>query len=382
MADDSLTGLVALLRRAGLFIPVGSLISFVDAVGIVGGDLRSIYWSGRTTLVHSPVEIELFDSVFRHWILGTEAELSTAGLVNEEPLIVDDDDVLDGEHPETGDAESESRTVLRFSRTESLRSMDFAQMSVDERTETDRLITQMRVNAPTRRSRRRRPSVRNSGSPDLRRTIRESLRTGGEPLRRRTREREQVPRRVVIIADISGSMAPYSRSLLRYAHAAVSGRTKVEAFALGTRLTRVTRELDTRDPDQALSRAADSVEDWSGGTRLGEGLGQFNDQWGTKGMARGAVVVVLSDGWDRGDPQQLAMEMARLARVAHRIVWVNPLKASDGYAPLARGMAAALPYVDDFIEGHSLESLDRLSFVLSGGVDGPVRSRVNLRVGT
>ena len=382
MADDSLIGLVGLLRRAGLFIPVGSLISFVDAVGIVGGDLRSIYWSGRTTLVHSPVEIELFDSVYRHWILGTEAELTIAEMANEEPLIVDDDDVPDDHQPESVDAESEGRPVLRFSRTESLRSMDFAQMSIDERSETDRLITQMRVNAPTRRSRRRRPSVRSSGSPDLRRTIRESLRTGGEPLRRRTREREQIPRRVVIIADISGSMAPYSRPLLRYAHAAVSGRTKVEAFALGTRLTRLTRELDTRDPDDALSRAADSVEDWSGGTRLGEGLSQFNDQWGTKGMARGAVVVLLSDGWDRGDPQELAAEMARLARVAHRIVWVNPLKASEGYAPLARGMAAALPFVDDFIEGHSLDSLERLSLVLSGGDGRPVRLRDNLRVGT
>jgi len=187
---------------------------------------------------------------------------------------------------------------------------------------------------------------------------------------------------VVIIADISGSMAPYSRPLLRYAHAAVSGRTKVEAFALGTRLTRLTRELDTRDPDDALRRAADSVEDWSGGTRLGEGLSQFNDQWGTKGMARGAVVVLLSDGWDRGDPQELAAEMARLARVAYRIVWVNPLKASEGYAPLARGMAAALPYVDDFIEGHSLDSLEQLSLVLSGGDARPVRLRDNLRVGT
>ena len=382
MADDSLTSLVALLRRAGLPIPVGSLISFIDAVGIVGGDLRSIYWCGRSTLVHSPVEIELFDSVFRHWILGSEAELTTSESAKEEPLIVDDDAVSDAEQPDSADPGAESGPVLRFSRTESLRSMDFAQMSADERAETDRLISQMHMTAPTRRSRRRRPSARSSGSPDLRRTIRESLRTGGEPLRRRTREREVVPRRVVIIADISGSMAPYSRSLLRYAHAAVSGRTKVEAFALGTRLTRVTRELDIRDPDQALARAAVSVEDWSGGTRLGEGLRQFNDQWGTKGMARGAIVVVLSDGWDRGEPRQLATEMARLARVAHRIVWVNPLKGSDGYAPLARGMAAALPFIDDFIEGHSLESLDRLSVLLSGGDGGPVRSRHNLRVGT
>jgi len=189
-------------------------------------------------------------------------------------------------------------------------------------------------------------------------------------------QRTRVARRVVIIADISGSMASYSRSLIRYAHAAVSARSQVEAFALGTRLTRLTRELDTRDPDKALQRASDSVADWSGGTRLGEGLRQFNDEWGTKGMARGSIVVVLSDGWDRGEPEHLAIEMARLSRVAHRIIWVNPLKASDGYAPLARGMAAALPYVDEFIEGHSLASLDRLSSIVSGNSSRPVRSMV------
>jgi uncharacterized protein with von Willebrand factor type A (vWA) domain len=253
--------------------------------------------------------------------------------------------------------------------------MDFADLDDEERLEVDRLIADMRLTATMRRSRRRRPSKRSSGVPDLRRTVRESLRTGGEPINRRTLQRTRVARRVVIIADISGSMAAYSRSLIRYAHAAVSARSRVEAFALGTRLTRLTRELDTRDPDQALQRAANSVEDWSGGTRLGEGLQQFNDDWGTRGMARGAVIVILSDGWDRGEPERLASEMARLSRVAHRIVWVNPLKASDGYAPLAQGMAAALPYVDDFIEGHSLGALDRLSSILSSSGSGPVRSR-------
>ncbi|MSY35185.1 MAG: VWA domain-containing protein, partial [Actinobacteria bacterium] len=155
--------------------------------------------------------------------------------------------------------------------------------------------------------------------------------------------------------------------------------TKVEAFALGTRLTRLTRELSTRDPDKAMQRAAGSVEDWSGGTRLGEGIARFNDDWGTKGMARGAIVVILSDGWDRGDPEFLASEMARLSRVTHKIVWVNPLKATDGYAPLARGMAAALPFVDEFIEGHSLDALDRLSAVVAGGGPRPVRSMAVLQ---
>jgi uncharacterized protein len=375
MDDDGILGLVELLRTAGLSVPVGNLITFTEAVAIIGDDLGSLYWCGRATLTHSPIDIELYDRVFRHWILGTELGLTEAVMRSPEPLLVDDDERLDDEQRDRADVETEDGTVLRFSRTETLRSMDFADLDDEERLEVDRLIADMRLTATMRRSRRRRPSKRSSGVPDLRRTVRESLRTGGEPINRRTLQRTRVARRVVIIADISGSMAAYSRSLIRYAHAAVSARSRVEAFALGTRLTRLTRELDTHDPDQALQRAAESVEDWSGGTRLGEGLRQFNDDWGTRGMARGAVIVILSDGWDRGEPERLASEMARLSRVAHQIVWVNPLKASDGYAPLARGMAAALPYVDDFIEGHSLGALDRLSSILSGGSSGPVRSR-------
>jgi uncharacterized protein with von Willebrand factor type A (vWA) domain len=373
--DDGILGLVELLRTAGLSVPVGNLITFTEAVEIIGGDLRSLYWCGRATLTHSPIDIELYDRVFRHWILGTELGLTESVPRSPEPLLVDDDERFDGEQPDCADIETNDGTVLRFSRTETLRSMDFADLDDEERLEVDRLIADMRLTATMRRSRRRRPSKRSSGVPDLRRTVRESLRTGGEPINRRTLQRTRVARRVVIIADISGSMAAYSRSLIRYAHAAVSARSRVEAFALGTRLTRLTRELDTHDPDQALQRAADSVEDWSGGTRLGEGLRQFNDDWGARGMARGAVIVILSDGWDRGEPERLASEMARLSRVAHRIVWVNPLKASDGYAPLAQGMAAALPYVDDFIEGHSLGALDRLSSILSSGSSGLVRSR-------
>jgi uncharacterized protein len=156
-------------------------------------------------------------------------------------------------------------------------------------------------------------------------------------------------------------MEPYARALIRFVHAAVAGRQKVEAFALGTRLTRITRELSSRDPDDALRRAALRVLDYGGGTRLGDGLKIFNDQWGQRGMARGAIVVILSDGWDRGDPAMLDEQMTRLHRVAHKIVWVNPLKVTPGYAPLARGMAAALPHVDAFVEGHSLEAMEHLA---------------------
>jgi hypothetical protein len=168
----------------------------------------------------------------------------------------------------------------------------------------------------------------------------------------------------VLLLDVSGSMESYARALIRFVHAAVAGRTRVEAFALGTRLTRLTRELSSRDPDRALRAAAAAVADWSGGTRLGDGLREFNDEWGCRGMARGAVVLVMSDGWDRGDPEVMAEQMERLHRVAHRVIWVNPLKSSPGYAPLAQGMAAALPHVDVFMEGHSLESLDALAAVV------------------
>ena len=169
---------------------------------------------------------------------------------------------------------------------------------------------------------------------------------------------------MVFLLDVSGSMDPYSRALLRFAHAAVIGRRRVEVFSLGTRLTRLTRALQWRDPDRALAALEPDVRDWSGGTRLGDGLQRFNGEWGVPGMARGAVVVVLSDGWERGDVGLLAEEMARLHRVAHRVVWVNPLKATPGYEPLARGMAAALPFVDHFVEGHSLRSLVDLAEVI------------------
>jgi uncharacterized protein with von Willebrand factor type A (vWA) domain len=169
----------------------------------------------------------------------------------------------------------------------------------------------------------------------------------------------------VLLLDVSGSMEPYARAFVRFVHAAVVSRTRVEAFALGTRLTRVTRELQSRDPDAAIRAAAERVVDWAGGTRLGDGLRSFNDSWGVRGMARGATIVILSDGWDRGDPGALAEQMARLARVAYKIVWVNPLKASPGYAPLAQGMAAALPFVDVFVEGHSLAAMEELATVIS-----------------
>jgi uncharacterized protein with von Willebrand factor type A (vWA) domain len=185
-------------------------------------------------------------------------------------------------------------------------------------------------------------------------------------MRQRFRRARSQPRRVVLLCDISGSMAAYSRVLLRFMHAGVISGERLEAFVLGTRLTRITKELTTRDPDRALKSASETVRDWSGGTRLGDTLKEFVDRWGQRGMARGAVVVILSDGWDRGDVEVLAEQMMRLSRLAYKVIWVNPLKAAPGYQPLARGMAAALPYVDVFLSGHNFEGLEELARAIAG----------------
>jgi uncharacterized protein with von Willebrand factor type A (vWA) domain len=223
----------------------------------------------------------------------------------------------------------------------------------------------MRLTGARRRSRRRRPSRRHVDL-DLRRTVARALRAGGEPIHLAWHAPGQRPRRLVLLVDVSGSMSSYARALVRFAHAAVVGRGDVEVFALGTRLTRLTSALHSHDADAALARVSASTPDWEGGTRLGDTVGEFVERWGVRGMARGADVVILSDGWDRGDPAELGAHMARLARVAHRIVWVNPLKSSPGYAPLAGGMAAALPWVDEFVEGHAVASLEELAGLLAG----------------
>jgi uncharacterized protein with von Willebrand factor type A (vWA) domain len=227
-------------------------------------------------------------------------------------------------------------------------------------------MARLRFTTHRRRSRRQIPVKGAGDRPDLRRTVRWAIRHQGEAMRRAYTEQATRPRRLVLILDVSGSMEPYARALLRFAHAAVVARAKVEVFVLGTRLTRLTKHLTSRDPDAAIRQAFPQVKDWAGGTRLGEGIQRFNNDWGVRGMARGAVVVILSDGWDRGDPALLASEMQRLHRITYDLIWVNPLKATPGYAPLAAGMSAALPHVDRFIEGHSFASLEQLAAILAG----------------
>jgi uncharacterized protein with von Willebrand factor type A (vWA) domain len=244
------------------------------------------------------------------------------------------------------------------------RDKDFGAYTEAELAAIRRVLVGLARRGPRRRSRRTVPVRRRRGhAPDLRRTVRASLRHAGEPLERHWRATTDRPRPVVLVLDVSGSMAPYARILLQYVQASVAARRRVEAFVFGTRLTRLTDELRGRDPDRALRRATEAVVDWSGGTRIGDALARLNREYGRR-LGRGSIVVVLSDGWDRGDPEQLGAEMARLRRAAHRVVWLNPLAADPRYEPLTRGMRAALPHTDHLLAGNSLGSLEELAAIL------------------
>jgi hypothetical protein len=255
-----------------------------------------------------------------------------------------------------GEAGEPAPAVALASRVETLRRKSFADCTPEELDELQALMARVALTVPVRRSRRWQPA--RAGVPHLRRTLRRSFRTAGEPIDRAWRERRRRARRLVLVLDVSGSMTAYARGLLMFAHAALRADRRWEAFCFGTRLTRVTRALAASDADEALRSAAREVVDWDGGTRIGESLKRLLDDYGHGGLARGAVVVICSDGLDVGDPGLLADQMARLSRLAHRVVWLNPLKESPEYEPLARGMRAALPYVDLFAAGHSLASLE------------------------
>ena len=268
-----------------------------------------------------------------------------------------------GDAPDDPPAEPPATVPAAYSAVELLSHKDFAQYSEAEMALARELILRLARRGPTRLSRRTRPTRRRSHEPDLRRMLRASLRTGGEPVTRHWRAPSRRPRPVVLVCDVSGSMTPYARMLLQYLHASVAARRRVEAFAFGTRLTRITNELAGRDHDLALERAAAAVTDFSGGTRIGAALAELNRLHGRR-VGRGAVVVVLSDGWDRGDPALLEVEMARLRRSAHRLVWLNPLAAHPDFEPLTRGMRAAFPYTDELLAGNSLASLAELAAIL------------------
>jgi uncharacterized protein len=356
----------AALRRAGVGADASRVQRYVEALEVLGPrTMADCYWAGRAVLVAKPDDFAAYDTVFAacFGIPVPLAALPGPELTVPITLALDAGDDGDAPPDDDGDQPEGEVVTVRWSGTEHLRTKDFATYTAAEHAEARRLMADLRLRGALRRSRRLVPARR--GQLHLGPTLRMAVRHGGEATVLRHRAPGLRPRRVVLLCDISGSMEPYARALLRFLHSAVVGHGKVEAFTIGTRLTRVTRELGSRDPDAALAAASRAVADWSGGTRLGDVIGEFVDTWGRRGMARGAIVVILSDGWDRGDPGILGRHMARLARLAHRVVWVNPLKATPGFAPLAGGMAAALPHVDVFIEGHSLASLEHLVAVVA-----------------
>ena len=356
------------LRGVGLDAPLDSVIVFVNALEQLGlKDRNDVYWAGHSTLVRRHEDTPIFDRAFavfwdqRFVTDKSEDEPENISMT----LLVDDENQKDDDNEPAEPIDDENTITLRFSSIETLREKDFAEYNDAELREAEQFMTRLRLAGPPKKSLRLTKANHHGARHDIRRTMRASLQHDGEPIERYWREPSTRLRRLVVLLDISGSMEPYARALLRFMHAAVVGRQRVEAFTFGTRLTRITKELTSRDPDRALAQTSTQVSDWSGGTRLGECLRNFNDSWGIGGMARGSIFVVLSDGWDRGDPEILAEQMQRLNRVAFRMIWVNPLKVSPGYAPLARGMAAALPYIDDFVEGHSLDALQQLTEVIS-----------------
>ncbi|ODA70348.1 VWA domain-containing protein [Streptomyces sp. AVP053U2] len=359
-----LLGFARVLRAAGVDASAERVHAFLRAVDALRPGARTdVYWAGQLTLCSGRDDLERYERVFAAYF-GTGEPGGPPVPATPRPqrrLVVRD--VAGRRAAGTEEERPGPPLAARASSTETLRHRDLADLADGEREQVRRLLAALAPCGEVRRTARRRPARR--GDVDPHRTVRELLRRGGEPARLRRRVRAERPRRLVLIVDVSGSMAPYADALLRFAHAAVRGRT-AEVFTIGTRLTRVTRELSHRDPGPALNAAWAAVPDWRGGTRLGELLREFLDRWGQRGMARGAVVVLMSDGWERGDPELLAAQMRRLHRLAHRVIWANPLKARPGYAPLAAGMAAALPSVDVFVEGHSLAALENLATVVRG----------------
>ena len=356
---DAAVAFGRLLRRAGLAAGPDRVAGFVRALEELDVTRRDdVYWAGRVTLCSRREDLELYDRAFRaFW-----EDVSRQALRPPKTRIsvsMADDSVQPPKKTVERNERGKEAVRLRYSPVDVLRNKDFALYTAEEFAELHKLLADLSLSGALRRSRRLEPAPR--GRHDQRRTLRGAMRTGGEPIRHRFRRARSRPRRVVLLCDISGSMSAYSRALLRFMHAGVISGAPLEAFVLGTRLTRVTRELTTKNPDRALGEASGAVRDWSGGTRLGDTIKEFVDRWGQRGMARGSVVVILSDGWDRGDVEVLAEQMLRLSRLAYKVIWVNPLKAAPGYQPLARGMAAALPYVDEFLSGHNFESLEELA---------------------
>ena len=358
------------LHEAGLEIGPGRVANSLRALDAV--DLarqEDVYFALRQTLVSRQDELDLFDRAFGAWFLRAPVlppVRSRSGAEVETRVGQAPTDRL-RRREEDGEQEDETGDPLELgaSAQELLRDKDFSELTGDELRRLRELIARIARTRPQRHSRRRTVAA-HGDMLDVRRMIRRSLRTGGDPLDRPLRTRKEVPRKLVVLCDVSGSMDSYARALLLFLHAVVGTGRGVEAFAFGTRLSRLTPDLATRDPDAALARCTEAVVDWGSGTRIGASLREFNETWGRRALSRGAIVLIVSDGWEREDPELVGREMAKLARAAYAIVWVNPLKGNPQYQPLAGGMRAALPYVDRFLPGHNLRSLEELAAVLAG----------------
>ncbi len=393
--EDFLVRLVRfgrMLRAEGLEVGPGRLRDAVVALTAVDPlDHDDVYWALRCTLCSHHDHLEVFDAAFESFWRGEavalherarlqlepsgEDEEGPGGEVREQARMLEpaDGDASVGEDPEHGQGASQAERLF---------TLDFREYGPDELAAARRLVDRIAKTLPRRRSFRLEPAVR-AARVDMRRTLRQAMRTEGEPIERAWRQNRMVTRRTVFLLDISGSMAPYVRPVIMFAQSAVRAGRSVEVFTFGTRLTHLTPHLAGSDRDRALAQAAAAVPDWSGGTRIGPSLKSFNESWGRRGMTRGAVVVIVSDGWERGDPGPLRQAMAGLHRMAHAVVWVNPLAGDPGYAPLAAGMAAALPHIDVFLPGHDLSALMSLAGALEQLPDrrGHVRRHVRVHAG-
>jgi uncharacterized protein with von Willebrand factor type A (vWA) domain len=397
--------LSARLHDAGVHVTAERAARFAEALTLVRPiSRRRLYWTARAVLVTSPADVRAFDSVFASVFgaggraddeFGQPSSAASASIPEydrpapserereaEIPRHTGGISASSARRatPEEREPSEEIATPTLASEEELLREKHFDALEPAELAELYKLMARLRIATPSRRARRARGD-RHGERVDVRSTLRRSMRTGGDPVHLARRRRRVVPRRMVLLCDISGSMEPYARAYLQFlicasGSAAIGSRptgSHVEAFAFATRLTRLTRALGSRNPERAIQRAAAAAPDWSSGTRIGAALKTFNDRYGRRGMARGAVVVILSDGWERGDPELVGREMARLRRLAYRIVWVNPRAAASGFAPKAGGMQAALPYCDALLSGDCLAALgDVVTAIGADRADGPL----------
>ncbi|HYW28489.1 MAG TPA: VWA domain-containing protein [Gaiellales bacterium] len=357
-----------ILREAGMEVGPGRAQDALRGLDLVDlADREQVYHALRCTLVSRHDHLPLFDAAFQAFWEGSPraAEgLSPPGAVLPPTSAAQGSEPEDG----VGDEPDEDDELFGISAAdhEVLRHRDFAQMSADELRRVRRLMDELAELHPVRRSRRLEPA-HSGGVLDQRRTLRQAMRSDGIPLDRQWRRPKWVPRKLVVLVDVSGSMEPYARALIMFLQAlsAREGAARyVEAFAFGTRLTRLTPHLAGRDPDVALARASMALSDWGGGTRIGESLAAYNRVYGRRGLTRGAVVVIASDGWERGDLSVLDRQLDTISRQADTLMWVNPLKGHEGFEPLAGGMQIALRHVDDFLEGHNLAALEALGIAL------------------